>query len=274
MGNNKPRYEREQRTCPVCRESFTARKDSPQKACSTSCANKCRKIIEKRHTKRIDKLCEVCGNKFSVPYCFRNHRTCGGDCKIKIRHKIMAHRNCRHCGKEIIVRPSDPKVFCSRKCMGHGLSGRNSSLWVDAEIKVCKYCYKEFTAKGWKRENVFCNNNCMNAWRRENGWPKAVKQGTVRQNQRKNNRDYTLVKMGKKWRAEHRLIMERMIGRPLRNEERVHHKNGIKNDNRESNLRLCANASEHKKIHWEAEKIGLSVQAANDWIPTVEGMGC
>jgi hypothetical protein len=49
--------------------------------------------------------------------------------------------------------------------------------------------------------------------------------------------------------AEHRLMIEKKIGRFLTAQEVVHHINGIKTDNLESNLVMCQSQSEHANHH-------------------------
>jgi hypothetical protein len=76
-----------------------------------------------------------------------------------------------------------------------------------------------------------------------------------------------------KWLEQHRAVVENVLGRKLKKSEIVHHRNGNKQDNRPENL-VAMTRSQHMKVHIEAEKIGLSVMAANDWNPSIEGMAC
>ena len=159
---------------------------------------------------------------------------------------MVNNLKCKFCGKifsKSFLYPSDigkggRGKFCNFQCYANY---RRRHL---KPIK-CLTCQKEFLPLSGKGR-IYCSKSCSRkAWVGDKnpswkGGRAKTKYGYIiiySPNHPHHNKTNSVF--------EHRLIMEQSIGRYLLPTEIVHHKNGIKNDNRIENLELLLKGKHH-----------------------------
>lgn len=141
---------------------------------------------------------------------------------------------CAFCGKDVTRYPSQLKgkryIFCGRECVAK-FSRKDTNPEKYAE-------YRDFTNNAARFSALAKKNNPTKMTPEMREKLREVRLGTGEQ------KGY-----GKRYgRPEHRVVMEAVIGRPLRSDEFVHHIDGNKRNNAIENLQIMTPA-EHTRLH-------------------------
>jgi hypothetical protein len=160
-------------------------------------------------------------------YCqvhyYRWHRT-GDPGEAALRRKPP--RVCRvdSCGNPAISRNDLCRTHADRLRVYGTIDGRLCACGVRA-VSGVDLCREHYIADVTRRIGLG-----------ERPALSGLRRASVTEN--RNGQGYVQFKVVDVTILEHRAVMERVIGRPLRPFETAHHKNGIRHDNRPSNLEL------------------------------------
>lgn len=161
---------------------------------------------------------------------------CSSDCRNAAGTKPRRGetRNCETCGGEFYVRANSAQRFCKRTCKDIG--GR-SAVYLDFTCKQCGASFQVTESLAKYNKNEFCTIKCRQDYRKPApGDRKLTSDGYVTIYAP----DHPMAQPSTGWAMEHRVVISDILGRPLLPSEEVHHRSGVRTENRPDQLVLMS----------------------------------
>lgn len=254
----RPPVPRVEVTCTGCgtsikrREAEVTRNTTGIYYCSHDCSTRVGKGRKPRRGQTF--TCPECGTEFyrrmsasTLPTVGDRRPCCSRSCSARYWRKQVDQRPdvpfrittiCERCGESFEHARCNPRRFCSDVCAGVAK--------VRCEL-TCEWCGE--TYEGNPQVRRFCSKPCYYSHLTANA------QGSITDD------GYRVLFIDGRQVGEHRHVMQAVVSRELTPEETVHHRNGVKLDNRPENLELWA--SNHPRgqrvldlIDWAREILG------------------